>query len=178
MSHHYKSLISSLILLALLPVTDTWASDSIIVDQLRDCARISNDADRSNCYEELGKSVLTDKAAAEAPQKVAVDVPQASPPAEPEPEENKLPDSLGGGQFADKAGVKVETNRGHVTSCKKASDRKWFYIFESGQVWKQVDSRKRRHKECDFMVTIVKDAFGYKMHIDGQDGKIRIDRRR
>jgi hypothetical protein len=160
-----------LFILSFMPVTSVSANDSEIVEKLRGCAQIAIDDERSSCYEELGKSVLENEVELNLKTVNEAQVIQSST------KEDKLPDSLGGGQFAEKAGVKVETNRGHVTSCKKASDRKWFYIFESGQVWKQVDSRKRRHKDCNFMVTIVKDAFGYKMHIDGQDTKIRIDRR-
>ena len=171
-------LLSVLIVVCISP---SQASSSEIVDQLKNCARMEHDANRITCYEQLGKSVLNYEkqppvdTAASSSQAEAI---QAEPAQADPTQADVLPDSLGGGQYADKAGRIVETNRGQVTSCKKASDRKWFYIFESGQVWKQVDSRKRRHKNCDFWVTITKDSFGYKMVIDGQDSKIRIDRRR
>ena len=184
---------------------ESLASDSDIIAELKRCAGDSNTDTRIACYEALGSSLLNNSALAsdDSPSQTETSsvatVQQASPeeqgPEEHGPEEqaseeqvpvkkasesqaSDMPDSLGGGIYADKAGVKPETNRGHVTSCKKSSDRKWFYIFENGQVWKQVDSRKRRHKECDFWATIVKDSFGFKMIIDGQQGKIRIDRRR
>lgn len=176
--------------LALLPIlglmctSPSQASNNEIIDQLKSCARIEQDANRITCYDQLGKSVLADEtqppvempSTANQVQEVEDEV-----GAEREAEvvtAEVLPDTLGGGNYTDKAGIKVESHRGRVTSCKKASDRKWFYIFENGQVWKQVDSRKRRHKNCDFLVTVTKDSFGYKMVIDGQDSKIRIDRRR
>jgi len=174
---------------------ESLASDSDIIAELKRCAGDSNTDTRIACYEALGSSLFNNSALAsdDSPSQTETSsvatVQQASPeehgPEEQVPEKkasesqaSDMPDSLGGGIYADKAGVKPETNRGHVTSCKKSSDRKWFYIFENGQVWKQVDSRKRRHKECDFWATIVKDSFGFKMIIDGQEGKIRIDRRR
>lgn len=165
---------------ALLWTSPSQASDTDIVEQLKSCARMEQDANRIACYEQLGKSVVADdtQTATEvvSTQKqmqvvdAAIEAEQAKP--------NVLPESLGGGDFSDRSGRKIETYRGRVTSCKKASDRKWFYIFENGQAWKQVDSRKRSHRNCDFMVTVTKDSFGYKMVIDGQDSKIRIDRRR
>ncbi len=164
--------LTSLAILGLLATSPSQASNGEIVEQLMSCARIQQDADRLTCYEQLGESVLGDDTQASTET--------SATPAQVDviPAEGALPDSLGGGDFSDKAGIKVETNRGRVSSCKKASDRKWFYIFDNGQVWKQVDSRKRHYKNCDFFVTVSKDSFGYTMVIDGKDSKIRIDRRR
>lgn len=165
----------------LLYASTSQASDNEIVDQLKSCARMGQDSNRIDCYEQLGKSVINDDT--RSPVNIA-NTPSQTEAIQAEAIQTKpaqtdvLPDNLGGGDFSDKTEAKVESNRGHVTSCQKASDRKWFYIFENGQAWKQVDSRKRHHKNCDFMVTITKDSFGYKMVIDGQDSKIRIDRRR
>ncbi|MFT5136815.1 MAG: hypothetical protein ACI9XU_002089 [Arenicella sp.] len=161
-----------LAILGLLCTSPSHATNSDIIEQLKNCAVIQQDADRIACYEQLGKSVLqTAGETANTPAQVKVIPTEVA-------SQGELPDSLGGGEFSDSAGVKIETNRGRVTSCKKASDRKWFYIFDNGQVWKQVDSRKRRHRNCDFFVTVSKDSFGYTMVIDGKDSKIRIDRRR
>jgi hypothetical protein len=159
-------------ILGLICTSPSQASNSEIIEQLKNCAQIQQDPDRIACYEQLGKSVLeTALETATTPAQVeAIPTEVAT--------QGELPDSLGGGDFSDRAGVKIETNRGRVTSCKKASNRKWFYIFDNGQVWKQVDSRKRHYKNCDFFVTVSKDSFGYTMVIDGQDGKVRIDRRR
>jgi len=172
------------VLLIALPSTTVWAADSATatVEKLKQCAKTPETEARINCYEDLGKSVLTSDSQAADAQAHAES--SQSPGAEKETEnsddtaDNGLPDSLGGGKFADRAGYKAEEYRGRVTSCKQASDRKWFYIFENGQVWKQVDRRKRRHKDCNFDVSVIKDSFGYTMKIDGQDSSIRIDRRR
>ncbi|MFT4630281.1 MAG: hypothetical protein ACI9WC_001846 [Arenicella sp.] len=165
-----------LAILGLLCTSPSQASNSEIIEQLKSCAQIQQDADRVACYEQLGKSVLS--VGVQAPIETATTPPQVKEIPTQVATQGVLPDSLGGGDFSDRAGVKIETNRGRVSSCKKASDRKWFYIFDNGQVWKQVDSRKRHYKSCDFFVTVSKDSFGYTMVIDGQDGKVRIDRRR
>ena len=159
----------------------SFAGDSEIVAELKRCAVDANVDTRVACYEALGSSLINadSKTSSTEPVQESSSAAMHSSASEvSNTTQSDMPDSLGGGLFADKAGVKAKTNRGHVISCKKSSDRKWFYIFANGQAWKQVDSRKRRYKECDFWVTIVEDSFGFKMIIDGQEGKIRIDRRR
>jgi hypothetical protein len=147
----------------------SFAADNPL-DQFTACAKIASDSKRLICFDSAAKSLSsrTDTPAASE----VVTSPQISETP------TALPDDLGGGEFS--SGKKAEEvgYRGHVTSCKKSADRRWFYIFENGQVWKQVDRRKRRHKKCDFHVTLIEDTFGYTMTIDGQDSKIRVDRRR
>jgi len=41
-----------------------------------------------------------------------------------------------------------------------------------------VKHNKLRFKDCNFDVTIMQDAFGYKMQIDGREKRIRISRKR
>ena len=158
--------VSSLACVLLLATQHSRASDTI--ERLKACARTDDNAARAACYETLGRGVL----AAEASDDSAVESTRSADVSA------TLPDALGGTEYAQKAGEAAESNRGLVTSCEKAADKKWFYVFENGQVWKQVDSRRRRHKECHFHVTITKDGFGYKMLIDGTTDKIRINRRR
>lgn len=156
------------------------AQDLKPLEQLKTCARITLDAERIACFEALGKAALQteqqeDLALAETSQ-----LKPADKPTEPEPAAavQALPDSIGGGEFAGEDGKQKQSYRGKVVSCKKSADRRWFYIFDNDQVWKQVDRRNRRHKDCNFEVTLIKDNFGYTMEIDGQDSKIRVDRRR
>jgi len=89
----------------------------------------------------------------------------------------ELPKNLGGGKFDVREKTQVQSV-GAVKSCQKSQDGRWFYIFEDGQVWKQVDRVKRRYKDCKFNVTITKDGFGYKMQIADQSSTIRIRRHR
>jgi hypothetical protein len=92
----------------------------------------------------------------------------------PQPEAQGLPDDLG---FEEKKAPEKKSYRGHVRSCGQMSDFRWYFVFDSGQVWKQSGDGSYRFKECDFDVTITKDFFGHKMKIDG--GKsIRVRRER
>ena len=145
-------------------------AESSLEAKLAACATETNDAQRLACFDAMAADTAGSTKINEEPMATA-------DAAEQESEElESLPDSIGGGAFAEAAGIKAKSYAGRVTSCKKSADRRWFYIFENGQVWKQVDRRKRRHKDCDFEVTLTEDSFGYVMRIAGQDSKIRVDR--
>ena len=66
--------------------------------------------------------------------------------------------------------------RARVTRCEKDARKKYYFVFDNGQVWKQVSDKRLRYRECEFDVTITRDFFGYKMQVDGEKGRIRIDR--
>jgi len=107
-------------------------------------------------------------AAAEAPRHGAVGgTPSAT-----------LPDELGGGDFAPESEQENDSARGRVTSCKKGPDSKWYFYFEGGQVWKQVNLERLRLADCDFDAVITKDLAGYKMKIDGRQDLIRVTRKK
>jgi len=55
-------------------------------------------------------------------------------------------------------------------------DNRYFFILDSGEIWKQSGGRTHRFKDCSFDVTIRKDVFGYKMTIDGDDKTVRVRR--
>ena len=126
------------------------------------CAELENAEARLACYDEVtGQS-------------------NSSPPdteaAEKEP--NPLTEEVGQEQLdsKDKPDQEPEAFAGRVTDCRQNADGKWYFYFANGQVWKERNSGKQRFKDCDFSVTITKDAFGYKMQIDGEGKKIRIGR--
>lgn len=95
----------------------------------------------------------------------------------PQPEAQRLPDDLGIEKKEERKPAEKKSYRGHVRSCGQMSDDKWYFVFDSGQVWKQSSEGVYRFKECDFDVTITKDFFSYKMKVDG--GKtLRVKRER
>ena len=128
-----------------------------LLAQIANCSAIRKDATRLRCYDSLS---------AETVKKIGG-----------EPELEQLPEDIGGGKF-ETGPRQEELNRGLVVSCKKSLDKKWFFIFDNGQVWKQVnaDNRRYNYKGCNFYVTVKKDGFGYKMQIDGKGREIRIKR--
>lgn len=66
--------------------------------------------------------------------------------------------------------------RATVTRCRQDSNRKYYFYFENGEVWKQSDRKKLKYEDCAFDVSVSKDFFGYKMQQDGVDRRIRITR--
>lgn len=151
----------------------SYASD-INIEKLISCTKVASDTARLACFDAVTAQV---SAQSETTQLSNEASPNSSETTNPE-SITPLPDDIGGGEFSSGNEEQEKGYRGHVTDCQQAADRRWFYIFDNGQVWKQVDRRKRRHRDCDFFVTLTEDNFGYTMVIDGQDSKIRVDRRR
>ncbi|MFK8019743.1 MAG: hypothetical protein AB8B86_08245 [Pseudomonadales bacterium] len=164
------------------------------INELKNCARTQENTVRAACYEELGARVLRQDAqgspSASAKnqgggeeQASNVDMsptPALSPTPSPATVKERtapqaMPDDLGKTRSDSD---KVEEYYAHVSSCQQAHDKQWFYIFENGQVWKQVDRRRRHYKECDFDVTLSKDAFGFVFRVNGEGPKTRIRRHR
>lgn len=131
-----------------------------LLAQLTDCTMLSQDNARLQCFDDLAQAFSQ------------VDVNEVEQP-------EALPENLGGGKF-DKSVKKPDISRGRLASCKKSHDGRWFFIFENGQVWKQVNHSRRRNnfKNCDFSVAIKEDGFGYKMHIEELAKVVRVKRQK
>lgn len=147
----------------------TGAAQSIdVVEELKVCASITDQEARLACFDSLGERVLGEASAdasrqeemAARPDAKAATVTSAQP----------LPDDLGTSQAVEYVGL--------MTSCDRGASGRWYFFFDNGQVWKQVDTRNRRFKDCNGNATIMNDAFGYKMRIDGVERTIRVKRHR
>lgn len=139
----------------------SWAQD------LSQCVNIGDDKARLACFDKLAASISSVESNSE-PNNVETAQKKVT----------ELPSSAGGANFEEAAGKTRENYSAQVVKCTQASNGRWFYYFDNKQIWKQVDSRKRRHKQCDFKVTVSKDGFGYYMRIDESNSKIRIRRQR
>ena len=140
------------------------AGESDPIDALKACARTNNTEKRVACYEALGKQVLGEEIAAGTTKTAA---PVAAAPA-----------VMAGASPAVDEDDKDKPIHGHVRSCQKASDNRYYFILDSGDIWKQSGGRTHRFKDCSFDVTIRKDVFGYKMAIVGDDKTVRVKRHR
>jgi hypothetical protein len=152
------------------PVPFAQSSDPLA--QLKVCANTTDRDSRIACLEELAIQVRDAQAGAikATPTQHEPDVADLGPPA--------LKDDLGGERFANKPDLEDAQDRGLITACTQGTDKKWYFYFENGQIWKQVSDRRLRFDECRFVATITKDMFGYKMLIEGHKRKIRISRRK
>ena len=175
--------------LAGLSIASGHAADP--VEALKVCAKMTDRDARFACYDELGQRVLEEGSADEQnPPETAVEAAAtttattatgptiATEPTGEASDTPSLPDQLGGTSFEKKSEKGQFEHKGLVTSCKKGADDRWYFSFENGQVWRQSNRSRRRFKECHYFVTITRDAFGYKMQIEGESGKIRVARRR
>ena len=150
------------------------------IDELKACARTSERSERVACYEELGQRLLAEDAATTSTAPTASVATQAAPVAAAVAATStpQLGDELGGEKYEKKPDIETIDNRGLITSCKKGPDKKWYFFFENGQVWKQVNDRRLSlEDDCNMLATITSDFFGFKMEAEGLKGRIRITRR-
>lgn len=149
--------------------------------QILECSSIKEYVKRLNCFDLLSESLLVTKETEATPKKVTkkTETEKAAIANNQESikqaKSKKIPTDLGGSAFTENG--KPKGYQGNVISCKASQDNKWFYYFENGQVWKQADNRRIRHKECKFTATIRKDGFGYIM-LFGNNKKVRISRKK
>jgi hypothetical protein len=109
----------------------------------------------------------------------AVAVPETATATVAPSEQPSMNDSMGGYKFEEKPLDHPDNDiNTRIVQCQQDLDKAWYFKFENGQVWKQVDGKTRRFTSCDFPVVVSKDGFGYKMQIEGKGAKIRISRRK
>jgi hypothetical protein len=153
--------------LALTASVEVHAQDS---SDMARCAELENADARLACYDEIiGGSISRPN-----PEAAEKEPTGTAPRSEPVP----LTQDVGEEQLDGKNRPESEPEivQGRVTECKKDASNKLYFLFDNGQVWKQRSNARLPGGECDFSVTITKDAFGYKMQIDGEGKKIRIGR--
>lgn len=173
------------------------ADSAAIVGELKSCARIVASDARISCYESLGKRVIRDETSTlNSPNPVPDPAPKASTtatatalgagtvsetasaPVVPR-EQPSMNDTMGGYQYAEKPSDHPDNDiNTRVILCQQDRYKVWYFKFENGQVWKQVDRTTRQFKDCDFPAVVSKDGFGYKMQVEGKGAKIRISRRK
>jgi len=128
-------------------------------NDLQRCVALNDAVARLSCYDKIsGRNVSVEE---------VVSTPDAVPP-----------DSLGSESLRRKDETKAEEAAvlARVSRCTKSSGDKYFFYLDGGQVWKQVSDKKLYFRECDFIVTISKDFFGYKMQQEGSKTKFRVSR--
>jgi len=143
-----------------------FAQSMDTIEELKVCARVTDQDARLACFDKLGKRVLREESADNGPMQEERVQPEAA--TEAGTIVMPLPDELGSSKTVQFVGL--------ITSCKKGQYGDWYFIFDNDQVWKNTNSRNLRFKACHFNATITRDAFGYKMRIEGEEGTIRVKR--
>ncbi len=150
---------------------------------LGDCAAITNDASRLECFDQLARGL-------ERPAAPPVAVEPAPEPAAPAPvtesageapavvEAQALDDEVGRTARRSPDGGKRprESWVADVDRCEEAVDGKMLFFFENGQIWKQSKSRRVSIEDCSVEATLQKDMFGFKMTLAGYNRTVRVRR--
>lgn len=179
------------VILSLTAAASSRADDSVS-EGMQGCVTIEAPTKRLACYDELARRTVPAKEAPKppsagldpepSPAPVAAQVLQqavvAAPAPEPVPATVKTLDDLDAETMPKSAREEEKdlTVRAKVTRCEKDARKKYYFVFDNGQVWKQSSDKRLTYRECAFEVTITKDFFGYKMQPDGEKGRIRIAR--
>lgn len=127
------------------------------------CALVNDASARLACFDKLGSRGKPTSAADAAP---AAEPMQVAWP----------PDELGSKDFRRHVDKDESSVAARVIRCVKDTRKDYQFYLEGGQVWKQVDDRKLHYRTCEFNVTISRDAFGYKMQVEGEKSKYRVSR--
>ena len=146
--------------------SSSFAQAMDTIEELKACTKMTDQDARLACFDKLGERVLSEEAADTRPTQEEKVQPEAATAAGTTVV--PLPDELGSSKDVQYVGL--------ITSCKKGHYGDWYFIFDNEQVWKDVNNRNLRFKECHFNATITKYAFGYKMRIEGLDRDIRVKR--
>ena len=183
-------------LLSLITTPLLAQSDSEAMDEIQKCRQYEDPAQRMACYDRIGEprapAAMTVPAEPPAPAPAAEPVPAAQPEpggtpqpeAQPAPRATAAPGPAGGAstrELTDDIGLpKSEgdypTIRASVDRCDYANNRRFYFYFANGQIWKYIGTKKLRFLNCDNQASLIEDGFGFKLQLDGSEKQYRVQR--
>ena len=150
-------------------------NDSVSIQQLRQCREYTDAEKRITCYDRIGEPApVADKPTVPADTETsaaaiaAADVPQEIEPDSQGPESSHdfgLP----------KSEDDFETIHANVVRCGEANNRKFYFYFDNGQVWKYLGGKKLRYRTCSFPAALTEDSFGFTLRIE-EKSSLRVQR--
>lgn len=63
-----------------------------------------------------------------------------------------------------------------VSRCTQASNHKWYFYLDNGQVWQYLGARPLRYRECNTPGQLIEDRLGFSLQMDGDAAKLRVKR--
>jgi hypothetical protein len=148
---------------------------------LDECRNITDSLERLACYDGIGETEGRAEAKATAPELEAPDTvldnkeptdQETADSTEQASEYAALTDDVGLPQAADaNKPILVKVDR-----CGEANNRRFYFYFDNGQVWKYLGSKKLRYRGCDASARLVEDKFGFTLQMDGDSAKHRVQR--
>ncbi|MFK8031066.1 MAG: hypothetical protein AB8G18_12595 [Gammaproteobacteria bacterium] len=163
---------------------------SNVESQLLLCAGRVTDSARLACYDGLVDSLRPAGSEAKADLASATvladtEKPVAAVPAQPQVDNTtgtpvataaKPPAKTNVESFGDKVEQK-QSIRVMIEKTKRNARSDWYFYFDNGEVWKQIDSSRRRIPPLPVAATISRGIFSsHKLHIDGERWSIKIRR--
>lgn len=187
--------------LCLMLTVGTQASE--LEEQLRLCAERSADTARLACYDGLAESVSSKGAQAlvetfdtspvtassdEAPTRTVTVDPSTGAPVKTPVAVAAAPDGDNARQGAEptptrntesfgKKSDEKQSIRVMIEKTKRNARGDWYFYFDNGEVWKQIDTRNRHIPPLPAPAMISRGLFSsYKLHIDGEVWSMKIRR--
>ena len=151
-------------------------NDSVSMEALRQCREYSDIGKRLSCYDHIGEPapiVETTTVPADAdPQDTAAGAAEVSEEVENDSLYRDLTDDIG----LPKSDDAYETIHATVVRCGEANNRKFYFYFDNGQIWKYIGGKRLRYKSCNAPANLTEDGFGFRLQIDGKPGLLRVQR--
>ncbi len=165
------------------------AQTTSLESQLLSCANATSNTTRLKCYDELADRLRSTSAATErSGTPSSSTVASASKTADstrpdvdpvtgvPVSGSNEQPAARTGETF-DVEEKKKQSIRVMIEKTKRNARGDWYFYFDNGEVWKQIDTRNRRIPPLPIAATISRGIFSsHKLHVDGQVWAMKIRR--
>ena len=174
----------------MLLVAVSLSAEDNLKEELELCRSIADSGGRLLCYDRIGRpppaaapvaapAVVPEAAApAVVPEAAApAVVPEAAAPAvksaTDDAQNEEPPDDFGLPKAEDDPrNTILET----IERCGEANDRRFYFYFENGQIWKYLGTKKLRIRDCNRSGRITEDEFGYALRIEGDNRSLRVKR--
>jgi hypothetical protein len=169
---------------ALLLTTPGHAQNDVAEpEDLDRCRAIADVMDRLACYDRIGKPETAPEPVPEAreepmpepepvPAKQVSQDPDSATVATEETEYGELTDDVGLPKSPDDYKPIPVT----VVRCNQASNRKWYFHLDNGQVWQYMGARNLRYRSCETPGKLIEDGLGFSLQMDIDTAKHRVKR--
>jgi hypothetical protein len=165
----------------LLTVPGHAENDGVATEAIERCRTIADDVHRLACYDRIGRPETAPTHALEAP---GDSVPEPLPKdqgaqvlgspvvAAEDTEYGELTDDVGLPKSADDYKPIPVT----VVRCEQSNNRKWYFYFDNGQVWKYLGAQTLRYRGCSTPGMLIEDGLGFALQMDADTAKLRVKR--
>ena len=156
-------------------------------EDIERCRTIADVTERLACYDRIGKPETTPEPAPEARENSTPDPKPVPVPTPTDEGSQGTDDSVVAtedtkyGELTDDVGLPKSADDYRpipvtVSRCTKASNHKWYFYLDNGQVWQYLGARTLRYKECNTPGQLIEDRLGFSLQMDGDTAKHRVKR--